>query len=212
MNEHLTYHSEIEYWKDVYKGKIKFVSQKDTSVIPWDINSVDPNLPKILDRFDLRSGNLLELGCGTGFDARYLHDRGFKVTALDISEDAIELAKNNTKGSDIDFIVADFFEGFPDKSFDIIYDRGFLHNYKDLLWEIFEKTSAMLNHRGKYILITGNPNQPIIDSCVPPPVFLSEIEQVSSAWFKIVSVEEIIFTVNENYQNSLGYLFFLEKR
>jgi SAM-dependent methyltransferase len=212
MNEHLTYHSEIEYWKDVYKNKIKFVSTKDATAIPWDIKDVDPNLKEILDSFNLFNGDLLELGCGTGYDANYLSKRGFKVEAIDVSEEAIEIAKQNNKNLNINFIVDDFFSGFPTKKYDIIYDRGFSHNYKDRLFEIFEKVSDSLNENGKFIIIGGNPNQPPINTCTPPPLFLGEIEYHSNRWFKINLVKEIVFKVNENYQDCMGYLFFLEKR
>jgi SAM-dependent methyltransferase len=212
MNEHLIYQTEIEYWKDVYKNKIRFLSKNNSTAIPWEIETVDPNLPKLLDRFSLNSGKLLELGCGKGVDANYLCQRGFQVTAIDVSEDVIAIAKQNNCELDIEFYSADFFVGIPRQKFDIVYDRGFLHNFKTRMSIIFEKVSFMLNDQGKYIFITGNPNQPAIQSCVPPPVFLSEIEQASSQWFKIISVEEITFKVNENYLDSLGYIWYLEKR
>jgi 2-polyprenyl-3-methyl-5-hydroxy-6-metoxy-1,4-benzoquinol methylase len=214
MNEHLIYHDHdtAEYWKDVYKNKIRFASNNNSTVIPWEIETVDPNVPKLLDRFNLNSGELLEIGCGKGIDANYLSKRGFRVTAIDVSEDAIAVAKQNNRGLDIEFYSANFFDGVPTQKFDIVYDRGFLHNFKTRLSMIFEKVSFILNDQGKYIFITGNPNQLAIQSCLPPPVFFSEIEQTSSQWFKIISVEEIIFKVNENYQDSLGYIWYLEKR
>lgn len=212
MNDHLIYNSKSEYWKDVYKNKIRFLSKHNSTTIPWEIETVDPNVPKLLNRYNLNSGELLEIGCGKGIDACYLSKKGFQVTAIDISEDAIASAKQNGHGLDIEFSTQDFFVGIPRKKFDIVYDRGFLHNFKDKLPVIFEKVNFILNDQGKYIFITGNPNQPPIESCVPPPVFLSEIEAASSKWFKIISVEEMVFKVNENYLDSLGYIWYLEKR
>lgn len=212
MNEHLTYYDEIEYWKDVYKNKIKFASKKDSTVIPWDIKDVDPSLVEILDQFNLTNGELLELGCGTGYDSNYLARRGFNVTAIDISEDAIQISKENNKNLDIKFVVGDFFTDIPDNQYDIVYDRGFLHNYKNRLSDIFEKLNDVMSENGKFIAITGNPNQPPIETCTPPPVFLGEIEYFSSQWFKVVLAKEIVFKVNENYQDCMGYLYYLEKR
>ncbi len=212
INDHLVYNTAAEYWKDVYKNKIRFLTKKDSKVIPLEIKEVDFNLVKLLDRLNCNTGKLLELGCGKGYDANYLCNRGFTVTAIDISEDVIEMAKQINNGLNIEFISTDFFVGFPTKKFNIVYDRGFLHNYKKLLAQLFEKVSRILEDQGKYIFITGNPNQPVIDSCVPPPVFISEVEQFSANWFKIVSVEEIIFKTDNNYQDSLGYMFYLEKK
>ena len=33
---------------------------------------------------------VLELGCGSGRDTKYLADRGFQVVAVDVAEDALE--------------------------------------------------------------------------------------------------------------------------
>lgn len=202
---------ENQYWKDVYKNKVKFASKKDGTVIPWEINTVDPNLKDFLEHSNLNTGNLLELGCGSGYDSAYLSDYGFNVTGIDVSEDVIELSKKIHINSKVNFITADFFQDTLDKQFDIIYDRGFLHNYKNRLEEIFEKLNTLLKKTGKLIIITGSPCQPIIESCMPPPIFLGEIEYYSSKYFKITMAKEIPFITNNNYENCLGYMFILEK-
>lgn len=203
--------SENEYWKDVYKNKVKFASKKDGNVIPWEINTVDPNLKQFVESTNIGPGTLLELGCGSGYDSAYLADYGFDVTAIDVSEDVIELSKKLHVNSKLNFITADFFQDTFDKQFDVIYDRGFLHNYKNRLHDIFEKLNTLLDKNGKLIIITGSPCQPIIDSCMPPPVFLGEIEYYSSKYFKITTAKEVPFITDSNYENCLGYMFVLEK-
>jgi 2-polyprenyl-3-methyl-5-hydroxy-6-metoxy-1,4-benzoquinol methylase len=199
------------YWKNVYRGKVKFASKNNSDVIPWEIKTVDPNLKQFLDSIDLNTGELLELGSGSGYDSVYLADHGFDVTAIDVSEDVIELSKKIHVNSKVNFIAADFFQSSTDKKFDVIYDRGFLHNYKNRLQEIFEKLNALLTDNGKLIIITGSPCQPIIESCMPPPIFLGEIEYYSSDFFKIVLAKEVPFITDANFENCLGYMFVLEK-
>jgi 2-polyprenyl-3-methyl-5-hydroxy-6-metoxy-1,4-benzoquinol methylase len=199
------------YWKNVYRGKIKFASNNDSNVIPWEIKTVDPNLKQFLDSVNLNTGELLELGSGSGYDSVYLADHGFNVTAIDVSEDVIELSKKIHVNSKVNFVAADFFQDTTDKKFDVIYDRGFLHNYKNRLQEIFEKLNTLLTDNGKLIIITGSPCQPIIDSCMPPPIFLGEIEYYSSKFFKIVLAKEIPFITDTDFENCLGYMFVLEK-
>jgi 2-polyprenyl-3-methyl-5-hydroxy-6-metoxy-1,4-benzoquinol methylase len=199
------------YWKNVYRGKVKFASKNNSDVIPWEIKTVDPNLKQFLDSIDLNTGELLELGSGSGYDSVYLADHGFDVTAIDVSEDVIELSKKIHVNSKVNFIAADFFQSSTDKKFDVIYDRGFLHNYKNRLQEIFEKLNSLLTDNGKLIIITGSPCQPIIESCMPPPIFLGEIEYYSSNFFKIVLAKEVPFITDANFENCLGYIFVLEK-
>lgn len=50
---------------------------------------------------------ILELNCGTGHDALYLAERGHTITAIDISEDMINVAKGKTTGKNPTFICAD---------------------------------------------------------------------------------------------------------
>jgi SAM-dependent methyltransferase len=56
----------------------------------------------------------LVVGCGLGDDAKFLAERGFKVTAFDISETAIEWAKNLHAGTDIKFQTGDLFSPPPE--------------------------------------------------------------------------------------------------
>lgn len=199
------------YWKNVYRGKVKFASKNNSDVIPWEIKTVDPNLKQFLDSIDLNTGELLELGSGSGYDSVYLADHGFDVTAIDVSEDVIELSKKIHVNSKVNFIAVDFFQDSTDKKFDVIYDRGFLHNYKNRLQEIFKKLNTLLTDNGKLIIITGSPCQPIIESCMPPPIFLGEIEYYSSNFFKVVLAKEVPFITDANFENCLGYMFVLEK-
>lgn len=70
-----------------------------------------------------KNDRILDLGCGIGHITEYLYDRtnGF-VTGVDISEIAIEKAKERTKGkNNLKFEIADIEElGYPSNSFNKI--------------------------------------------------------------------------------------------
>jgi SAM-dependent methyltransferase len=67
-------------------------------------------------------GRALDIACGTGRNALYLAEHGFDVTAVDISEVAIERASHEarTRGLDIEFLAADLDHFTPDGPFDLI--------------------------------------------------------------------------------------------
>lgn len=50
-------------------------------------------LLSIFNDFNIKSGNLVELGCGTGTLCKLVSQRGFYVTGLDISKEMIKLAQ-----------------------------------------------------------------------------------------------------------------------
>jgi len=81
-------------------------------------------LVRLMLKEDLDGKEILDIGTGSGCIAISLAKNlpNAKVTALDISKDAIEVAKENAKlnNVDIEFINADIFEYQSDKKYDII--------------------------------------------------------------------------------------------
>ncbi|MGW3142118.1 class I SAM-dependent DNA methyltransferase [Streptomyces sp. NPDC001139] len=70
----------------------------------------EPYLQAYLDvlcKYDLLSGNLVDLGCGTGISSLFFASRGYSVTGIDLSPKMIELAKQKPRSSDIDFTTGD---------------------------------------------------------------------------------------------------------
>ena len=81
-------------------------------------------LVRLMLKEDLDGKEILDIGTGSGCIAISLAKNflNAKVTALDISEDAIEVAKENAKlnNVEIEFTKADIFEYQSDKKYDVI--------------------------------------------------------------------------------------------
>ena len=86
----------LDYQKEIYTEDIKtFSSLNEEDIIPL------PHLFRTYDKMPLLEqkalklckGNILDIGSGAGSHSLYLQEKGFKVTALDISLGAIETCK-----------------------------------------------------------------------------------------------------------------------
>jgi SAM-dependent methyltransferase len=86
-------------------------------------------LPELVDFSGFAGRRLLEVGCGIGTDLARFAGGGARVTGIDLSQTAIDLAAKNfaTLGFTGDLRVADG-EALPfaDASFDVVYGHGVL--------------------------------------------------------------------------------------
>ncbi len=107
----------IKYWNSYYTNK-----KMTTAPSPFAIFCA----PYLFHRHT----KLLELGCGNGRDAYYFSSNGVDVTALDMSDVAInELIKLNSNL--LHFELADFTEYSAPETFDVIYSRFTIHSIDD---------------------------------------------------------------------------------
>ena len=99
--------------------------------------------------------NLLDLGCGPGIYASRLHDRGFKITGIDISQNSIAYAKDQAAKADkeIEYCVQDYvhkpIKGRYDVAICIYCDVGAL--VPDELELFLENVSLALEVGGLFI-------------------------------------------------------------
>jgi 2-polyprenyl-3-methyl-5-hydroxy-6-metoxy-1,4-benzoquinol methylase len=123
----------------------------------WDEDRGKTNVEKIIIEFVSKikpKGKILDIGCGTGFPiAKYLSDREFSITGIDISENQIKIARDK-KISNARFYTYNFFDFEPDKKYDgIIAFDSFFHFPKERQKEIYGKVSKWMK-TGAYLLFT----------------------------------------------------------
>src|SRR6476660_6672757 len=77
----------------VFPGWDERYQQQAVETMPWFYPKLDDDLRQALDQLGLHGGSALDLGTGPGTQAIQLAQRGFDVTAADISEAAIQRAR-----------------------------------------------------------------------------------------------------------------------
>ena len=130
-----------DYW-DAHPLGLQYVSKQGIKqgsaeffehIRPW----MNPyKFPWIMDRIEseaarLQGKKLLEVGCGMGYDSLEFIKRGVRVTAVDLTPNAVEFCRRHFEvvGADVDEVR----EGnaldlpFPDASFDAVWSNGVLH-------------------------------------------------------------------------------------
>ena len=94
---------------------------------------------------------VLDIGCGEGKDAVYMAQKGYSVTAFDLTENGIRKTNKlaTDRGVDIDAYVEDVNTFKIDKQFDIIYSTGTVqYLFDENKKEFFEKINAITKPGG----------------------------------------------------------------
>jgi len=105
-----------------------------------------------------KDAKCLDLGCGAGNEAIFLAKCGYKVTGIDLSRKAIEIAKERslTKNVKIDWIVGDVLASkLVSNSFDFINDRGCFHHIKEADRTNYANEMFRLLKTGGKLMIRG---------------------------------------------------------
>ena len=130
--------------------------QYDKKEPPWNYNKFDNDLLHFfrIRIFDNKKFSVIDLGCGNGSQAHFIEKSGnliggniFDVTATDIVN-ALEYDVKN-------FIIDDALDSKLTKKYDIIVDRGLIHNLfhlKDKRHKYFEMIGNII-HDESYIVL-----------------------------------------------------------
>lgn len=138
------------YWQDVYtiRGvQAEIIRDRHTAILNW------------VDDLALAPGSqALEIGCGAGFMAIALAQRGLRVDGIDSAEAMIDLARQNavesgTAPAMLSFEVSDVYSlPYKDASFDLLIAIGVLP-WLDRA-ELAVREMARVTKPGGYIILT----------------------------------------------------------
>jgi methyltransferase type 11 len=117
------------------------------------------NFPEIYehaaDFLDAGINSLLDIGCGTGLELKYVFRRfpGLAVTGVDMSAEMLDKLRGNYPDKDVRLIKDDYFRyPFDDELYDAVISVETLHHftYEDKI-RIFEKIYRAVKPGGSYL-------------------------------------------------------------
>ncbi len=105
---------------------------------------------------EFKDKRLLEIGCGIGIDSVQLHKCGFNLTAVDLTQNAIDIARERAEqeGYSIKYMVANAEKlPFEDEEMDFVYSFGVLHHTPDIQKSVDEVYRVLKKGGRAYIML-----------------------------------------------------------
>lgn len=178
---------ELPNWEQVYQ-------EKAVEEMPWFSATLDPDVEQALQHLGLQSGAVLDLGTGPGTQAIALAERGFQVTATDVSPSAIAKAQQRAKstGCAIAFQTDNILHSHLDQIFDVVLDRGVFHVFAPEERPRYLQTVAHLVKPQGYLLLKCFSHHETREG--GPYRFTPEaIRQLFEPFFTVCSISETVY-------------------
>jgi SAM-dependent methyltransferase len=154
---------------------------------PWDIGRPQREFIKLADEGKI-SGDVVDLGCGTGENAMMFASRGNRVLGVDAAPLAIEKAKAKAqdRGSRAEFLVADALDlRSLGRTFDVATDCGLFHTFSDGERKKFVRSLGDITRTGgSYFMLCFSDEEPA-DWGGPRRIKKEEITRTFSSGWKV---------------------------
>ncbi|MFH1731620.1 MAG: class I SAM-dependent methyltransferase [Planctomycetota bacterium] len=168
-----------------------------TGDLPWDTQRHDKHLERVLAEHSVEPCAALEIGAGTGSNAIWLAQQGFRVTALDLSSVAVDAARKKASraGVGVEFVAADILtDAIPNTPFGFAFDRGCFHSFAEPgdRAAYAQAVADCLAEGGLWFSLIGNADGPDRETG-PPRRSVRDIADVVEPLFEILSLEAAHF-------------------
>lgn len=197
--------SDQERWEERYR----------TGSTPWDIGRPDFNLTDMVTEKPIRDCKALEIGCGTGSNAVWLAQQNFSVTATDVSEIAIQKAKERASDAGVKcvFLVSDFLnDEISGAPFGFVFDRGCFHSFDsdEERKQLAENVAFHLEKERLWLSLVGSTDGPPRE-VGPPQRSARDIVIAVEPYFEILSLSSSHFD-SESLEPPRNWVCLMRKR
>jgi len=180
--------------------------------VPWASLTPHPYLQDWLEHYKPQGDgcSVLVIGCGLGDDAEALAQRGFRVTAFDISPTAIAWCRKRFPNSPVTYVVADLF-AVPEawhRAFDLVVESRTIQSLPlSVRSKVIESIGQLMAKGGRLLVIT-RVRDPDVEPDGPPwPLSNKELAQFQGLGLQEVRRDSFCDTDNDSVKKlRLEYL------
>ena len=171
--------------------------------IPWNVTEPPALLVKAVESGKIQPCRVVDLGCGAGNYSIWLAQRGFEVTGLDISMEAIRIARRQAEdaGVDCEFQMIDLLGDVSayESQFDLAIDWEVLHHiFPDDREQFVGNVRRMLRPGGIYFSLCFSEKDPgfggegkFRDTSIGTKLYFSSEEELRSLFSPLFEIEEL---------------------
>ncbi len=186
----------MEFFEKAYQGRP-----------PWDIGRPQREFVRLEETGKI-SGDVLDVGCGTGENALYLAGQGHDVWGVDGIPAAIETSRRKAKERDLSatFLVKDALHLHElGRTFDSVIDSGLFHTLSDpdrprFIWNL----SRVLKPGGGYFMLAFSELEPA--GYGPRRVTQQEIRDTFTDGWRIDEIRAAVFESHTRPEGSRAWL------
>lgn len=169
--------------------------------IPWIKFSPPDELVDLIKKNVITPCKCLDIGCGTGNHSSYLANEGFDVTGIDVSEEAIKIAKSKNESQSIDFICRDLTKDITNlpNNFKFAFEWEVLHHvFPDKREAYLQNISKLLSKGGKYFAVhfsekdnSFGSNEKFRKTPIGTTLYFSSLEEMQTLYSKYFNIIEL---------------------
>jgi len=173
-----------------YKDWDRVYREYSLEELPWELGKPRETLVNLVESGRIKPCKALDICCGAGTNTVYLAQRGFDVTAMDISRQAIKYAEQKVGRAKVEMqsVLGNFITlPFKSEEFYFVFDMGCFHHVmvEDRERFIQGLCRVLKPEKGQYLLICfSDRNGPAWNHFSK-----EQIRKYFSSCFKIQSIE-----------------------
>jgi 2-polyprenyl-6-hydroxyphenyl methylase/3-demethylubiquinone-9 3-methyltransferase len=139
-----------EGWYTASNHPIALLRAENAIRGPWIVETIQQKFGS--------NAQVLDVGCGGGFLSNLLASSGFQVTGIDLSNESLEIAKQQDKTKSANYLFADATAlPFEDASFDVVCALDLLEHVENPQ-AVIKEASRVLKKDGLFFFHTFNRN------------------------------------------------------